>query len=85
MVFLSTMFRRYHLNISEDKSTVELYKGSDLNIYAELSHTQNKPDNDFFSIQDVISGGHKIGKDSINILGAVKQVGLIIMILIILY
>ena len=71
------MYRKYHLNISEDKSSIELYRGTDLNVYAELSHIQNKPSNDFYSIQDVLSSGQQIGKESINMLGAIKQVILV--------
>ena len=74
MNFKQHLNRQYHLNISENKSIIEIYKGRDINLYAELSHIQIKQSNDFYTINDIITNGQKLVSESINILGAIKQV-----------
>ncbi|KAI0214862.1 hypothetical protein LSAT2_033122 [Lamellibrachia satsuma] len=63
----------YQLNVSETRSTVQLYSGFDLGSYNTLFHIPVKPSNDFYTIADILTNGQVLHGQYISILAAVKQ------------
>lgn len=69
------------LSLSENHCNITLYKGQDQGSYQELLHLPTKPNNDFYTLEDILVNGQNLDGDHINILAAVRNVGMIVIIL----
>ncbi|XP_071107381.1 meiosis-specific with OB domain-containing protein-like [Haliotis cracherodii] len=64
----------FQLNLSENHSSVELYSGWDLSTYNRLKHVPTRPNNDYYTLEDVSVNGTALQGEHVNLLVAVKQV-----------
>ncbi|KAK2159659.1 hypothetical protein LSH36_148g00048 [Paralvinella palmiformis] len=65
----------YCLNVSENKGTVKVVTDWYLPEMSNLLHIPTKPENDYYTIGDVMANGQNLSGEFINVLAVVKQVG----------
>ncbi|KAL5019061.1 hypothetical protein ScPMuIL_004783 [Solemya velum] len=65
----------YMLSVSENHCNVSLHNGPDQDSYRELLHLPTKPNNDFYTLEDILVNGQNLDGDHINILAAVRNIG----------
>ncbi|XP_065899552.1 meiosis-specific with OB domain-containing protein-like [Dysidea avara] len=63
------------LNLSAVHSTVSLYSGWDYTEFASLAHIPIRPASECYKLKDVLTGGHKLSGSHVNLLVAVKSIG----------
>jgi len=64
----------YCLNVSENKGTVKVVTDWYLPEMSNLLHIPTKPENDYYTIGDVMANGQNLSGEFINVLAVVKQV-----------
>ena len=64
----------YIMNVSEKKGTVKVVTDWFLTEMSSLLHIPTKPENDYYTIGDVMDNGQNLSGEFINVLAAVKQV-----------
>ncbi|KAK3612237.1 hypothetical protein CHS0354_039517 [Potamilus streckersoni] len=65
----------FHLNASENHSSISIYGGYDISQYQSLMNLPTKPSNDYYTLEDVIANGESLHGEHINLLAAVRKVG----------
>ena len=64
----------YQLNLSENRSSIELHCGLNMGGYNQLTHVPAKASNDYYTIGDILSNGQLLQGETINLQAAIKNV-----------
>ncbi|KAL8601495.1 hypothetical protein ACOMHN_000437 [Nucella lapillus] len=65
----------FQLNVSENHSSVESYTGWDSATYRDTLCIPTRPNNDYYTLEDISISGMALQGEHVNILAAIKKVG----------